>query len=197
MNRLITAIHALAPGKAAPLWPIAVARVLIGVLWLFSLRWKLPPSFDGGNQRDLREWLDLEVTHAAFGLYGRFIESVVIPNFTAFAWMLFVTELLVGLSLLLGYRVRVAAAVGLLLSLNLGIGLLDVPGEWPWSYAMLAMWHGLFIAVDAGLVWGLDGRLAPSQTNRINKTNRIDKTNTVDKTNEIDDTNKIDETSKR
>ena len=29
----------------APLWPIALSRMLIGVLWLFSLRWKLPPDF--------------------------------------------------------------------------------------------------------------------------------------------------------
>ena len=31
------------------------------------------------------------------------------------------------------------------MSLNLGIGLLEVPGEWPWSYIMLAMWHGVFL----------------------------------------------------
>jgi len=136
--------------------------MLIGVLWLFALRWKLPPSFDGGSQRGLREWLELEVTHAAFEPYGRLIDSVVLPNFTFFAWALFVTELAVGLSLLLGFQVRVGALVGLGLSLNLGVGLLDVPGEWPWSYAMLAMWHGLFFASDAGRVWGLDGRHRPA-----------------------------------
>lgn len=138
--------------------PIAVARMLIGVLWLFALRWKLPPSFDGGSERGLREWLELEVAHAAFEPYGRLIDSVVLPNFTFFAWALFLTELAVGLSLLLGLHVRVGALIGLGLSVNLGIGLLDVPGEWPWSYAMLAMWHGLFVVSDAGRVWGLDGR---------------------------------------
>lgn len=142
----------------SPLWPIAVARVLIGILWLFSLRWKLPPSFDGGSERGLREWLDLMVTHAAFEPYGQIIESVVIPNFTFFAWTVFLTELVVGLSLLLGAWTRVGALIGLALSLNLGIGLLEVPGEWPWSYAMLAMWHGVFFVTGAGRVWGLDGR---------------------------------------
>lgn len=144
------------PTRITALWPIAVARILVGLLWLGSLRWKLPPSFDGGSERGLREWLDLEVEHAVFGFYGRLIESVVIPNFTAFAWALFLTELVVGLSLLTGAMVRVGAALGLGLSLNLGVGLLEVPGEWPWSYAMLAMWHGLFIVSDAGRVWGWD-----------------------------------------
>ncbi len=144
------------PTRSTVLWPIAVARVLIGILWLFSLRWKLPPSFDGGSERGLREWLELEVEFAAFEPYGQLIESLVLPNFTFFAWLVFLLELVVGLSLLLGFRVRIGALIGLALSLNLGIGLLEVPGEWPWSYAMLAMWHGLFFVSDAGRVYGLD-----------------------------------------
>lgn len=144
---------------SVPLWPIAGARMLIGVLWLFSLRWKMPPNFDGGSERGLRSWLELEVEHAGFGFYGDLIESVVLPNFTFFAWVLFCTELLVGLSLLTGTLTRGGALIGLLLSLNLGIGLIEVPGEWPWSYAMLAMWHGLFFITRAGRTWGLDARL--------------------------------------
>lgn len=141
---------------AVDLRPIALARMMIGVLWLYSLRWKLPPDFDGGSERGLREWLDLEVEHAAFGFYGRLVESVVIPNFTLFAWLVFLAELSVGLSLLTGTATRLGALIGLLLSLNLGVGLLDVPGEWPWSYAMLAMWHGLFVVSGPGRVWGVD-----------------------------------------
>lgn len=146
------------PNRSTVLWPVAVARILIGVLWLFSLRWKLPPSFDGGSERGLREWLELEVEFAAFEAYGNLIDSLVLPNFTLFAWLVFLAELVVGLSLLLGLRVRLGALLGLALSLNLGIGLLEVPGEWPWSYAMLAMWHGLFFVTDAGQVFGLDSR---------------------------------------
>lgn len=142
-----------------PLWPVAVARIIIGVLWLYALRWKLPPAFDGRGQRSLEDWLRLEVEHAAFPVYGRFIDSVVLPNLTAFSWLVFLLELVVGLSLLVGLMTRVGAGVGLLLSFNLGIGLLDVPGEWPWSYAMLAMWHGLFLVTGAGRVFGLDSRL--------------------------------------
>ena len=37
------------------------SRVLIGVLWLFSLRWKLPPDFAPRGQQGLLDWLQLGV----------------------------------------------------------------------------------------------------------------------------------------
>ncbi|MCI0394546.1 MAG: DoxX family membrane protein [Chloroflexi bacterium] len=143
----------------APLWPIALSRMAIGLLWLFSLRWKLPPDFAPDQGRGLMDWLMLEVEHAAFGFYGNFVESVVIPNFTFFAWLIFLAELVVGLLLLTGTLTRLAGLLGLLMSINLGLGLLEVPGEWPWSYAMMAMWHGLFIVTAAGRLWGIDAWL--------------------------------------
>jgi thiosulfate dehydrogenase (quinone) large subunit len=154
-----------AGAERAPLWPIALSRVLIGALWLFSLRWKLPPDFTPAAGRGLLDWLQLEVQYPAFDFYARFVQTVVIPNFTLFAWLIFLSELLVGLALLIGTFTRPAAALGLMMSLNLGIGLLEVPGEWPWSYVMLAMWQGVFLVTAAGRVVGVDGwlrrRLAP------------------------------------
>lgn len=145
--------------ETAPLWPIALSRMAIGVLWLFSLRWKLPPDFAPSSGPGLMDWLQLEAQYPAFAFYGRFVESVVIPNFTFFAWIIFLAELLVGLSLLTGTLTRLGAAVGLLMSLNLGIGLLTVPHEWPWSYIMLAMFHGIFLVTAAGRVLGVDAWL--------------------------------------
>lgn len=145
--------------ERAPLWPIALSRILIGILWLFSLRWKLPPDFAPASGRGLIDWLMLEVQHPAFGFYANFVESVVIPNFTLFAWAIFLSEALVGISLLTGTMVRLGGLVGLLMSINLGIGLLEVPGEWPWSYVMMAMWHGTFVVTAAGRLWGIDSWL--------------------------------------
>jgi uncharacterized membrane protein YphA (DoxX/SURF4 family) len=138
------------------LWPVAASRILIGILWLYSLRWKLPPDFVPATGRGLMDWLELEVQHPAFVFYGEFVATIVIPNFTLFAWLVFLGELLVGLSLLTGTLTRVGALIGLLLALNLGVGLLEVPGEWPWSYLMLAMWHGTFLVTGAGRVFGVD-----------------------------------------
>jgi hypothetical protein len=39
-------------------------RSMIGLLWLASLRWKLPPTFTAPTgQRSLLDWLHLEVAH--------------------------------------------------------------------------------------------------------------------------------------
>ena len=145
--------------RTAPLWPIALARIAIGVLWLFSLRWKLPPDFMPAAGRGLMDWLQLEVQHPSFGFYADFVSGVVIPNFTLFAWVIFLSEMLVGLSLLTGMLTRLGAALSLLMALNLGVGLLEVPGEWPWSYLMLAMWSFVFLIAGAGRLWGVDGLL--------------------------------------
>lgn len=141
------------------LLPLALSgcRSLIGLLWLASLRWKLPPTFTApAGHRSLLEWLHLEIAHPTLALYAEFVAGVVLPNFILFAWLTFVVELLIGLFLTLGLFGRVGAVLGLLWSLNLAIGLLSVPGEWPWSYLMLVMWHGLFLVSTDKQTWGLD-----------------------------------------
>ena len=144
--------------EQAPLWPISLARMLIGILWLYSLRWKLPPAFVPSDPelKGLMDWLLLEVQYPAFEFYATLVENIVLPNFLFFAWAIFLAELFTGLSLLTGTWTRIGAFVGLLMSLNLGIGLLEVPGEWPWSYVMLAMWHGTFLVSDSGRLFGVD-----------------------------------------
>jgi thiosulfate dehydrogenase [quinone] large subunit len=142
----------------APLWPLAICRILIGVLWLTALIWKLPPNFIPlEGLRSLKEWMELEVQYALLPIYGQFVQSIVLPNFTLFAWAIFVVELLIGSGLLLGVFTRAAAVLGLLMSLNLMIGLSAVPGEWPWSYIMLVMFQALFVVTEPGRLWGIDG----------------------------------------
>jgi thiosulfate dehydrogenase [quinone] large subunit len=142
----------------APVWPLALCRIAIGVLWLTALIWKLPPNFiPPEGLRSLREWMELEVQYPILPIYGQFVQSIVLPNFTLFACATFVVELLIGLGLLLGAFTRAAAVLGLLMSLNLMIGLLEVPNEWPWSYIMLVMFQVVFIFTAPGRVWGVDG----------------------------------------
>jgi thiosulfate dehydrogenase [quinone] large subunit len=142
------------------LFPLVLSgnRTLIGLLWLASLRWpKVPPSFAApAEYRSLMEWLQLEVAHPAVDLYANFVANAVIPNFTLFAWLTFLIELTIGLSLTFGVFTRPDAALGLLWSINLAIGLISVPGEWPWSYLMLVMWHALFLVSVDKQTWSLD-----------------------------------------
>lgn len=143
-------------------WPaLSGARSLMGLLWLISLRWKLPPDFvPPAGMNGLRDWLNLMVQHPTLGAYADLVSAVIIPNFTLFAWLVFLAELVAGLLLLSGFRTRPAALLGLLMSLNLGLGLAEVPGEWPWSYAMMAMWHGLLLVSPVQKLLGLDRWLA-------------------------------------
>jgi uncharacterized membrane protein YphA (DoxX/SURF4 family) len=140
------------------LFPLVLSgcRTLIGLMWLMSLRWKLPPTFTPTEGRGLLDWMELQVAHPTLGLYADFVANVVLPNFLFFAWLTFLVELSVGVSLTFGLFTRLGALVGLLWSLNLAIGLLEVPGEWPWSYLMLIMWHGLFLVSTTHQTWGVD-----------------------------------------
>jgi hypothetical protein len=54
-----------------------------------------------------------------------------------------------------------------MMALNLGIGLLEVPNEWPWSYVMLAMFHGIFLVAAAGRVLGVDAWLRRRSPGRV------------------------------
>ena len=131
-------------------------RSLIGLMWLGSLIWKLPPAFAPVEGRGLMEWLELAAAHPTLPLYADVVAGVVLPNFQLFAWLIFLVELVAGLLLFLGLFNRLGALLGLLWSVNLAIGLLSVPGEWPWSYLMLIMWHALFLVTPAALLWGVD-----------------------------------------
>ena len=164
IDKLVAAINARFPASQSPTWPLTLARISLGVLWLASLRWKLPPDFEpSADTVSLRSWLELEVEHAAIGLYGDLIDSVVLANFTLFAWCVFLAELGVGLALVLGFGTRPAAAIGLLMSLNLLVGLLDVPGEWPWSYVMMIMLHGMVLFSNSHSMWSVSARFFSPQ----------------------------------
>lgn len=154
----MTSVRSAKLDLTALFWPaLSGARSLMGLLWLISLRWKLPPDFSPpAGMNGLRDWLNLMVAHPTLGIYADLVSGLVIPNFTLFAWLIFLAELVTALLLLSGFHTRAAALLGLLMSLNLGIGLAEVPGEWPWAYAMMAMWHGLLFVSPVPKLLGLD-----------------------------------------
>ena len=147
--------------ERTPRWTFALGRIMLGVMWLVSLRWKLPPDFEPSEgTTGLREWLELAVENPGFGFYGDLVDSVILPNFTAFAWLVFLAELVVGLALLLGVFVRPAALLGALMSINLWVGLQDVPGEWHWTYVLMLAWHVAVMISPLSTTWSLQGRLS-------------------------------------
>ena len=156
MNNQIQEFFREGVRRAAPGWFIGLCRAAFGLMWLYGASWKIPPSFGQGTNTGLWYWVQQEIQYPAFTWYRGFLEGMVVPHFPAFGWLMFLLELSVGLFLLLGLFTRVSSAVGLLMSLNLLIGLAAHPTEALTTYVMMVMFHLLFITTNAGLNWGAD-----------------------------------------
>src|SRR5207244_4377713 len=158
----------------------------IGLLWLTQVLWKPPSDFGSKGPcptslkaqhlSGLCDWMHREATHTlnvtliskkylhfdlhfSTDLYAKFVQNTVLPHYSLFGWMTFVTESALAISLLLGLFTRLGGLVGALWALNLTIGLWSVPGEWYWTYLMLAALNLIFFATCAGRYFGLDALL--------------------------------------
>jgi uncharacterized membrane protein YphA (DoxX/SURF4 family) len=126
-------------------------RVLMGTMWWQQTLWKIPPDFAG-----LRYWIGQEADHAAVVLQGDLVRDILLPNLAIFGPLIYLAELVIGVSLLLGLFSRVGALLGLLMGLNLWLGLYSAPNEWPWTYMFLIMIQGFFVIDPPGRVLGAD-----------------------------------------
>jgi uncharacterized membrane protein YphA (DoxX/SURF4 family) len=126
-------------------------RVLMGIMWWQQSLWKIPPNFAG-----LHYWVQQEAEHAAIALQGALIGDIVLPNLTVFGPLVYLVEVTIGVSLMLGLLSRAGAVLGLLMGMNLWLGLYSAPGEWPWTYMFLVMIQGLFVIDPPGRVLGAD-----------------------------------------
>ena len=135
-------------------------RVLMGAMWWQQTLWKIPPNFDG-----LKFWMQQEADHAAIALQGALVRDVVLPNLAVFGPLVYLVELAIGVSLLLGLFSRAGALLGLLMGLNLWLGLYSADNEWPWTYMFLVMIQAWFVIDPPGRVLGADALLAsPART---------------------------------
>jgi uncharacterized membrane protein YphA (DoxX/SURF4 family) len=133
---------------------IWVLRVLMGAMWWQQTLWKIPPHFDG-----LHYWMEQEAEHAAIALQGALVRDIVLPYLAVFGPLVYLVELAIAVSLLLGLFARAGALLGLLMGLNLWLGLYSAPNEWPWIYMFLVMIQAWFVIDPPGRVLGADGLL--------------------------------------
>ncbi|HEY1935564.1 MAG TPA: DoxX family membrane protein [Acetobacteraceae bacterium] len=134
--------------RAAALW---LLRVVIGSMWWQQSLWKIPPNFDG-----LRYWMQQEAAHAAVALQGELVGSIVLPNLNVFGPLVYLVEVAIGVSLLLGLFSRLGALLGVLMGVNLWLGLYSAPGEWPWTYMFLVVIMARYVVDPPGRVLGAD-----------------------------------------
>lgn len=146
---------------ATHLWLFAT-RLMIGALWWQQSLWKLPPTYtdraDGTG--GLRYWVGEMINHAAFPLQSRLVKELVLPHFGFFAPQVYLGEVVIAASLMLGFCTRLGGVLGALMAVNLWLGLYRAPSEWPWSYFLLIVVNGSFAVARAGRSLGLDALLA-------------------------------------
>lgn len=147
-------------------WPVAVLRIVFGLMYLDMALQKAPWVVSGGQPYGwLYGWIQQEIAHPTFSWYAAFLRSVVVPNFGLFGLLTFVTEIALGLGLLLGLLTRLAGLGGALWQVNIALGAFSVPGEWSWIWALLIAPQCVFAACGAGRALGVDAlirrRLAP------------------------------------
>lgn len=141
------------------LFVLAGARILLGVLWLANLTWKLPPDFGRDDPEGLLYNFELAAEHALGAPLRRLAEDVLIPHFTLFGWMVFLAELAVGLSLLLGLWTRIGALLGVVQSVAITLLVVRAPDEWVWTYVLLVAMSLVVALTPSGERLSLDARL--------------------------------------
>jgi uncharacterized membrane protein YphA (DoxX/SURF4 family) len=138
-------------GYALFRWPL---RLLIGLMWREGSLWKIPPNEDG-----LLYWMKLMVDHAVFPIQGALVRDYVIPNIDVFGPIVYLVEVGIGVSMILGLFTRLGALAGIAMAVNLWLGLYSAPGEWPWTYGFLIIIMAEFFLDPPGRQLGLDALL--------------------------------------
>ena len=134
---------------------IFMTRVLAAGMWYLGTLWKLPlPVSDG-----FKFWLDQTVKFSSLDLHAG-IMQVFADHIALVQPLVYLLEVLLTVSLMLGVMVRVSGIVAALFTLNLLIGLYNGPTEWPWTYVGIICAHTMFAATQAGRILGLDNLLA-------------------------------------
>ena len=140
---------------------MAVARIIMGIMFLFFAQYKLMGRefAHGGYEHYVTGWLD----STAVGLYKPFLRAT-LHYPVASAYAVAVAELLIGLSMVLGFWVRPFAILGALFIFNLLLCTWVLPPNTPpWKYfgnelenIGLLLLFVLFYAHNAGQTLGLD-----------------------------------------
>lgn len=140
---------------------MAVARIVVGVMFLFFAQYKLMGRefAHGGYEHTVSGYEQV----TAVGFYKPFLRAT-LTHPVASGYAVGVAELLIGLSMVLGFWVRPFAIAGALFMFNLLLSTWVLPhGSAPWKYfgneldniGFLLLFL-LFFAHNAGQTLGLD-----------------------------------------
>jgi uncharacterized membrane protein YphA (DoxX/SURF4 family) len=140
---------------------MAFARIAVGVMFLFFAQYKLiHREFSHGGYAG---WVKPMADNSSLHFYRPFLRFT-LKHATIFGYATGVVELLIGVSMLLGWWTRPLSVIGALFMLNLTFATWYLPPGTPaWRYlgneldhVPLLLLFVLFVAHDAGKTLGLD-----------------------------------------
>jgi len=131
-------------------------RVMIGCMWFQGSLWKLPLPVSGA----FRFWTERLGDQAAFEVHRWIAKNVFLPLLPVINPLVYLTELSLAVSFILGFLVRPLGVIGMLFVTHLWLGLYLNTDEWPWLYIFLIFVQGFFVLNNAGRSLGLDALLA-------------------------------------
>lgn len=145
--------------RSVSLW---LLRLFTGCMWWQQSLWKIPPNYGG-----LIYWMKQQVAHAAIVLQGELVDTIILPHIGLFGPLVYVIEVAIGISLMVGLLSRWGALLGLLMAINLWLGLYSAPGEWPWTYFFLIIIQALFVIEPPGQTLGADSLISRARPARL------------------------------
>jgi hypothetical protein len=131
-------------------------RVMIGAMWFQGSLWKLPLPVSGA----FRFWTEQLGKYAAFDVHKWIVTNIFVPALPIINPLVYLTELTLAATFILGFLVRPFGIIGMLFVANIWLGLYQNTDEWPWQYIFLIFVQGFFIVTNAGRSLGLDASLA-------------------------------------
>jgi uncharacterized membrane protein YphA (DoxX/SURF4 family) len=142
---------------------MAVARIAVGLMFLMFAQYKLlhRDFAHGGYEKTVRGWVD----ETSVRSYKPFLRAT-LHYPVASGYAVGVAELLIGISMVLGFAVRPFSVLGALFMLNLALATWVLPAGTPaWKYLgnqldniPLLLLFLLFFVHRAGETLGLDGK---------------------------------------
>lgn len=145
---------------SSSIW-MACARIAVGVMFLFFAQYKLVHRdfAHGGYQRWVQPWAENSSLY-----FYRPVLRFTLKHPVFFGYATGVVELLIGISMVLGWWTRAFSVIGALFMLNLTVATWYLPpGSPAWQYLgheldhiPLLLLFVIFIAHDAGKTLGLD-----------------------------------------
>jgi len=131
--------------------PLALYRMLIGVLFLTSALSKAPWNDFGWFPKAVAN----NIAHPTFQFWGEF-NTFIQQHLTFFGYLQFFLDFFIGLFLILGLLTVITSFFGQFWVLTIWMSVASWPSEWSWTYIMFFMSMFLFWTTKAGRSFGLD-----------------------------------------